>query len=111
MLNCIYFLLLCVVIQAAVLRIWFDSYLFQPVQEYLESKREIGGWRGFLIKLATCYQCFGTWVGFVVAFGLAWFLPGAPFSPANVPCIFMFGVSTGMLSELLDLFVLSKLRS
>ena len=111
MLNCIYFLLLSTVIQAAILRIWFDSTLFHPVQVYLESRREEQGWVGFLVKLATCYQCFGTWVGFIVVLGLAWFLPNAPFGPLNVPCVFMFGVATGMLSELYDLFVISKLRS
>ena len=109
MIEFILFLCLSTVIQAAILRIWFDSTLFEPVQNYLQTikdRRVIG----FFAKLLSCYQCFGAWMGFAVVWGLTYFSPYIPFSPWNIPCVFMFGLATGLLSEILDLFVLSKLR-
>lgn len=109
MLDYLLFLVLCTVTQAGILHLWLDSYLFSKVQKRLVQWRDgESRWR-LLAYLFTCWQCFGVWVGWIVVFTFTLALPGTPIPPWDVPVIFLLGIATGLLSELLEFYVLSHI--
>lgn len=108
MIELIWFLLFCTVVQAGVLRLWFDSYLFHPIQKrlsYLSKCVFPLNWLGYLLQ---CWQCFGVWIGCGVVF-LMTYLPCAPVTDRDPLIILSLGISVGFLSDLLEYFVLSRM--
>lgn len=105
------FLILCVLCQAGILRLWMDSYIFHLPQRFFAWLRDYHkGLLHIIGYLLTCWQCFGTWCGWFVVWLLAMFLPSAPFACDNYPCIFLFGIATGFVSELVEYYVISHLN-
>lgn len=110
MIDVILFVLVALVCQVGILRIWFDSKLFQKTQAYLTVIKKCPGPIGFVAQMATCWQCSGIWTGWLVCFTMAACIPASPipwYSPANL----LLGVAVGFLSECVETFVVSKLTS
>jgi len=108
MIEVIWFLLVCTVVQIGVLRLWFDSYLFHPVQERLPKLEAMDfpwNWIGYMLQ---CWQCFGVWVGCGVVF-LMTYLPRSPVTSRNPLILLCLGIAVGLLSELFEYFVLSRM--
>lgn len=113
MIDLILFVFLCTVVQAAILRLWLDSYLFHPIQKGLEKRfteaREKKSPLTMVYYLFQCWQCFGVWVGWLVAYTLARFIPASPIDENCPAAIFCIGLAVGLLSDLFEFFVLAKI--
>ena len=113
MLDVILFVMLCTAVQAAILRLWLDSYLFRPIQDWVTEKytqyREKESRLAGVFYLLQCWQCFGVWIGWLTAYTLAWSIPDAPVDCRCPAAIFSIGIAVGLLSELFEFFVLSKI--
>ena len=110
MIDVVLFLAMAVICQVGILRIWFDSKLFQKAQENLNARKSSPGLDGFVAKMATCWQCSGIWTGWLVCFTMAAFIPSSPvpwYSPVNI----LFGIAVGFMSECIEMLVVSKLPS
>ena len=110
LIDVLIFLLVALLCQVGILRIWFDSKLFQTTQAHLNVLKADPGLRGFVAKMATCWQCSGIWTGWLVCFTMSACIPASPipwYSPVNL----FLGVAVGFLSECVETFVVSKLTS
>lgn len=111
LIDILLFIGLCTIVQAGILRLWMDSYVFSKVQKFCKWMRDSTKVLHLVGYLLTCWQCFGTWVGWFVVWALASFMPCAPISADDWVLIFLFGIAVGFLSDLLEYYVISPLTN
>lgn len=78
-----------------------DSSFFKGMRDFLEVK----GWKIpytelSLYDLVTCYQCAGTWVGFIWGFYMFSLLADGQWRLIDLPLILAFGCASSLMSVL-----------
>ena len=107
MTDLVIFLVLCLLVQIAIMRIWLNSHLFSWIQDKLTFLRETkSGVVHYISYLLTCWQCLGVWVSWGVVFPMAVWLPGSPVKIDNPFLLIVLGLGIGLVSEIIEYYFL-----
>lgn len=110
MVNLIVFLVLCLLVQIAIMRIWLNSELFSAVQDKLTYWRETKkGVVHYVCYLLTCWQCLGVWVSWGVVFPMAIYLPDPPINGDSYFVLIAVGLAIGLVSEIIEYYFLADM--
>ena len=110
MVNLIVFLVLCLLVQIAIMRIWLNSELFSAIQDKLTYWRETKkGVVHYVCYLLTGWQCLGVWVSWGVVFPMAIYLPDPPIKGDNYFVLIAVGLAIGLVSEIIEYYFLADM--
>lgn len=107
MIDLLIFIMLCLFIQIAIMRIWLNSHLFSWFQDKLTFWRETKtGIIHYIAYLLTCWQCLGVWVSWGVVFPMAIWLPSSPVNINKPVLLIALGLGVALISEILEYYFL-----
>lgn len=110
MVDLIVFLILCLLVQIAIMRIWLNSELFSAIQDKLIYWRETKkGVVHYVCYLLTCWQCLGVWVSWGVVFPMAIYLPDTPIKADSYFVLIVAGLAIGLVSEIIEYYFLADM--